>query len=257
MRKPRGRSMLNRHTPSAPLAARGSLLPQQDVFAPLRGHVQLDGKTVLHAPPAKRRDVVGRRLADGAARKQRNTRLRAATALAAAWGRDRCADQSTMTRRRDAFTPLAVAQLRTAVEPSYRRAGPALPQPCAHARLVLDIDLPGRPAGRRAAASTKGACRGEKPAVGATAPGSAPRPPRHVWWRWSLPATRPVRPVCVPPPPPRSGGWAGRQPSGGAPCAGAMGGVARRPTSTGPSGLGPRCGPKGRAANGRTPPPGP
>jgi hypothetical protein len=54
-------------------------------------------------------------LADCASLKQINTRLRPATALAAAWGRERFADQSTITRVLDAFTPLTVAQLRTAL----------------------------------------------------------------------------------------------------------------------------------------------
>ena len=208
MSKPRGLSAMNRHTPYAPLAAPGSLLQQQDVFAPLREPVQLDGKTVLHAPPEKRLDVVVSRLADCTSLKQIHTRLRAETALAAAWGRDRCADQSTMTRRREALTPLAVAQLRTAVEQIHRPEGQALHHPFAHDLLFLDIDLTGLPAGRRAAASTKGDCRGEKTAVGANSPGSAPRTTMNVWCRWSLPATRPVRPVCVPPSRPRSGCWA-------------------------------------------------
>jgi hypothetical protein len=54
MRTRLGRSAMNRHTPYAPLAALGSLLPQQDFFAPLREHVQLDCKTVFHAPHEKR-----------------------------------------------------------------------------------------------------------------------------------------------------------------------------------------------------------
>jgi hypothetical protein len=43
-------------------------------------------------------DVVVSMLADGASLKQINTPLRPETALAAAWGRARFADQSTMTR---------------------------------------------------------------------------------------------------------------------------------------------------------------
>jgi hypothetical protein len=45
---------------------------------------------------------------------QINTRLRPDTALAAAWGRDRFAAQSTMTRVLDALRPRPAAQLRPA-----------------------------------------------------------------------------------------------------------------------------------------------
>jgi hypothetical protein len=140
-------------------------LPQADCFAPLREHVQLGGKTILHEPHQQLLDVVVSVLADCASLKPINTRLRPATVRAAAWGRQRVVDQSTITRVLDAFTPLAVAQLRTAIERIDMREGQALRHPFAPERLFLDIDLTGRPAGRHAAASTKGSCRGEKTAV--------------------------------------------------------------------------------------------
>jgi hypothetical protein len=66
----------------APLAALGSRLQQQDFFAPLREHVQLDCKAVFHAPHEKLLDVIVSMLADRASLKQINTRLRPDTALA-------------------------------------------------------------------------------------------------------------------------------------------------------------------------------
>jgi hypothetical protein len=110
-----GLSAMKRHTSYAPLAALGYVLHKSDFFAPLREHVQLGGKTILHAPHQKLLDVVSV-LADGTSLQQINTRRRPHTALAAAWGRERCADQSTITRGLDSFTPLEVAQLRTAIE---------------------------------------------------------------------------------------------------------------------------------------------
>jgi hypothetical protein len=76
----------------------GYVLHQADFFAPLREHVQLGGKAILHEPHQKLLDVVVSVLADCASIKQINTRLRPDTALAAAWGRDTFADQSTITR---------------------------------------------------------------------------------------------------------------------------------------------------------------
>jgi hypothetical protein len=208
MSKRLGLAAMKRHTLYAPLAALGYALHHADFFAPLREHVQLGGKTIIHEPYQKLLDVVVSVLADCASIKQINTCLRPDTALAAAWGRDTFADQSTITRMLDAFTPVSVAQLRTALEQIYRREGRALHHPFDQELLFLDIDLTGLPAGRRAEASTKGYFSGEKTAGGANSPGSAPRSTMKVWCRWSIPAISPVRPVCAPRSPRQSRYWA-------------------------------------------------
>jgi hypothetical protein len=146
-------------------------LQQQDFFAPLGEHVQLGGKTIDHEPHQKLLDVVVSMLADCSSLKQIHTRLRPDTTLAAAWGRDVFADQSTISRPRDAFTPVTVAQLRTAVERISVREGRALHHPFAQKLLFLDIDLTGLPAGRHAEASTKGSCSGKKTVAGVSSPG--------------------------------------------------------------------------------------
>ena len=208
MRKRLGLAAMTSNTPYAPLAALGSFLQQQDFFAPLREHVQLDCKTVVYAPHEKVLDIVVSMLADCASLKQINTRLRPDTVLAAAWGRDGFADQSTISRALDTFTPRAVDQRRTAVEQIYRREGQALHHPFEHELLFLGIELTGLPAGRRAEASTKGYFSGEKTAVGANSPGSAPRSTMKVWCRSSIPATRAVKPAYAPRLPRWSGCWA-------------------------------------------------
>jgi hypothetical protein len=199
-----GLSAMTRHTSYAPLAALGYVLHQAAFFAPLREHVQLGGKTILHEPYQQLLDVVVSVLADGASLKPINTRLRPETALAAAWGRERCADQSTITRVLDAFTPPAVAPLRTASARIYLREGQALHHPVAQERLFLDIDLTGLPARRRAEASTQGCCSGEKTVMDANWPASGPRNTMKVWCPASTLATRRARPVYTPPWPPWS-----------------------------------------------------
>ena len=109
MMKRLGLSAMKSNTQHAPLAALGSFLQHQDFFAPLREHVQLDCKTVVHTPHETWLDVVVSLLAECPSRTSIHTRLRPDTALAAAWGRERVADQSTLTRVLDAFTPAAVA----------------------------------------------------------------------------------------------------------------------------------------------------
>ena len=81
------------------------------------------------------------------------------------------ADQSTISRTLDAFTPVTVAQLRTAVEQIYMREGRALHHPFDQELLFLDIDLIGLPAGRHAEASTKGYFSGKKTVAGVSSPG--------------------------------------------------------------------------------------
>jgi hypothetical protein len=208
MRKRLGLSAMKRHTQHAPLAALGYFLQPRDFCAPLREHVQLGGKTVLHKPHEKLLDVVVSILADCASLKPITTRLRPDTALAAAWGRERFADPATITPVRDAFTPVSVAPLRTAVERLDVREGRALHHPVAQERLVLDLALTGLPAGRRAEASTKGYFSGDKTAGGVNAPGSAPRSPMRAWCPCSIPATRPVRLAGAPPWLRWSGCWA-------------------------------------------------
>ena len=198
MTKRLGLSAMQRTTQYAPLAALGYVLHHRDFFAPLREHVKLGGKTVSHTPHQKLLDVVVSILADCTSLKQINTRLRPDTALAAAWGREEFADQATISRVLDAFTPLTVTQLRTAIEQLYVREGRALHHPFAQELLFLDIDLTGLPAGRHAEASTKGYFSGKKTAEGASSPGSAPRSTMKAWCPWSTLAISPARPVYAP-----------------------------------------------------------
>src|SRR5262249_5185838 len=99
---------------------------------------------------------------------QLNTRLRPDMALAAAWGRARFADPSTITRVLDALTPPAVAQLRTAVEQLYRREGLALHHVPAKPRQHVVI----RP---RRGSILRGAARQRAPADGEAWGAQAPR----------------------------------------------------------------------------------
>src|SRR2546429_5109878 len=169
-----GLSAMQRSTQYAPLAALGAFLQPRDFFAPLWEHVQLGGKTIYHEPHQKLLDVGVSMLADCSSLKQIHTRLRPDTALAAAWGRDVFADQSTISRTLDAFTPLNVTQLRTAVEHIYVREGRALHHPFDQELLFLDIDLTGLPAGPPPEGGPHGSFPGEKTPRAPSPPGGGP-----------------------------------------------------------------------------------
>jgi hypothetical protein len=224
----------------------GHILDRHDVFAPVREHVQLGGQTLPHEPHQTWLAVVVSVRADGASLTQINTRLRPDTALAAAWGREGCADQSAMTRVLDAFTPLPVAPLRTASARLDRRAGPAWRPPVAQELWRVDIDLTGLPAGRRAEARTKSSCRGKTPPGAPTVLRQGPARPckRGVPGR----SRHPDEPGLLTPHRGRHGAGAG--PDAGtaaADCAAAR----RRLWPRGPPQLGPRA--RGPSAGSRVP----
>lgn len=100
-------------------------MPQDTNFAPLgvvcycltRTHFlaqvftdfALPIKEVDHPPVAKLMDVLTSILAGCRAISQVNTRIRPDLALARAWGRERFAEQSTLARTLDAFSPDHIA----------------------------------------------------------------------------------------------------------------------------------------------------
>jgi hypothetical protein len=84
--------------------------------------------------------------------------------LQKAFGRERVADQSTIQRTLNAFSPQTVAQLREAVEAIYRRSSSIFSHDFRREMLLLEVDLTGLPRARRG--STKGYFSGERTATG-------------------------------------------------------------------------------------------
>ena len=147
-------TMMPQDTPFAPLGVLGYCLMHTNFLAPAFALVRLPLKTVAHTPTDKLLDVLVSILAGCRAVQQINTRLRPDLALAHAWGRQRFADQSTVARMLDAFTPAHVAQLRQGSEQLFRRESRTLQHDFEHDWLWLDIDLTPLPASKHAQAST-------------------------------------------------------------------------------------------------------
>jgi hypothetical protein len=140
----------------APLGVLGYCLTRTQFLAPIWAELKLPLKTVDHSPEAKLLDLVVSILAGCRAIDQVNTRLRPDVALARAWGRERFADQSTLTRTLDAFRAAEVAQLRQGSEVWFRRESRVLRHDFDHDWLWLDIDLTPLPISKHAEDSTKG-----------------------------------------------------------------------------------------------------
>jgi hypothetical protein len=95
-----------------------------------------------------------------------NVRVRPDAPLQRAFGRDRCADQSTIQRTLQAFSEENVAQLREAVEAIGRRYSATFSHDFERQMLVVEVDLTGLRASKRAEGSTKGYFSGERNATG-------------------------------------------------------------------------------------------
>ncbi|MCP4935334.1 MAG: hypothetical protein GY927_14320 [bacterium] len=119
-------------------------------------------KTYDHTPTAKLQDMLVSILAGNNAVSQINTRLRPDVALAAAWDRKQFAEQSNIAKLLDRLTPPHLEQLRQGSQCLFRRYGQTIYHDYRTHWLLLDLDLTGLQASRRAEGSCKGYCSGKR-----------------------------------------------------------------------------------------------
>jgi hypothetical protein len=143
-------------TSFAPLGVLGYCLTRTQFLDPIWAKLRLPLKTVDHAPQQKLLDLLVSLLTGCRAVNQVNTRLRPDVALALAWGRERFAEQSNLSRTLDAFTAEQVTQLREGGEAWWRRESRTLRHSFSQDWLWLDIDLTPLPISKHAEGSTKG-----------------------------------------------------------------------------------------------------
>ena len=141
---------------AASLAGIGLYLNHVAVFEPVRHWVKINQKTVKDAPSEKLYDSLITLLAGGHGIVEVNTRLRSDPALQAAFGRQRCAEQSVIQETLNACTAENVAQMQQAMQSIYRRHSQGYRHDYAAAWQILDVDLTGLPCGPKAAFATKG-----------------------------------------------------------------------------------------------------
>lgn len=183
-------SLLNTQhsTQYAPLVVLGYYIREQDLFSPLLSRLAFPDGLHTQAPVMALLDVWVSILAGCRSVSQINTRLRPDRILAGAWGRCCFFEQSTIARILDACQSEQVQQLQSGVEQIYRWMGQAPQQIQAQASSLLDIDLTGMPASRKAQGSTKGYFGREKGGVGASCAGSVPRRMTKWWLPGCIPA---------------------------------------------------------------------
>lgn len=144
------------YSPHASLSLISRYLNSLNIWSHLRQHVAIPQKRVIHHPHDKLLDVWLVMLAGGRGVVEANTRLRPDRALQLAFGRDGCAEQSSLSRTLSACTAETVTQLRACLTHTLRQHSQACAHDYARAWQVLDVDLTGLTAGATAEGATKG-----------------------------------------------------------------------------------------------------
>jgi hypothetical protein len=149
-------SIHSQFSPHASLAALVAHLQARGIFDELCTSVQIAQKTVKDSPQDKLLDILLTLLCGAQSLVQLTTLLRADPALQRAAGRTRCAEQSVAQQTLDAATAQHVEQMQQVLTTLLRRHSQGAHHAFRADWLVLDVDLTGMPAGKRAEQSVKG-----------------------------------------------------------------------------------------------------
>lgn len=152
-------------TAHGPLCVLGHHLLREGVLEPLSG-VRIAQKTVIHSPQEKLIDALVGILSGCKALYEIDCRVRPDLPLRRAFGRERSADQSAVSKTLNAFTEETVGQLRGAVESIQRGLCAVSSHDFEGEMLVLEVDLTGLRASGKAEGSTKGYFSGSRNATG-------------------------------------------------------------------------------------------
>ncbi len=140
----------------ATLAAIGIRAAQMGLFDPITQRVKIAQKVVKYTPIQKLQDAFLNMLAGGQGLVEINKRIRSDPGLQRAFGRAACAEQSVVQDTFDACVAENVQQMCEAVEVIYRQYSRGYRHNYRREWQLLDVDLTGRPCGKKAECATKG-----------------------------------------------------------------------------------------------------
>lgn len=152
----------NKFSARASLAAIGVRMRQLGIWQVIEQHVQIHQKVIKHTPLNKLLDAFINILAGGQGLVEVNTRVRPDDGIQHAFGRDDCADQSTISETLNHCTDETVEQLRAALQTIYQTHSQGYQHDYTGGYQVLDVDMTGMPAGRQGEGVTKGYFAGQK-----------------------------------------------------------------------------------------------
>ena len=140
----------------ATLAALGVKVSEQKLFKPITEKVKIAQKTVKYTPTEKLMDAEIAILSGAHGLVEINKRVRADRGLQAAFGRDGCAEQSVVQDTLDACSQENVSQMQAALDQIYRQHSQGYGHNYQKDWQLLDVDMTGRPCGKKAAFASKG-----------------------------------------------------------------------------------------------------
>jgi hypothetical protein len=143
-------------TAHATLAAIGVKIRRLKLFEPIRHGVQIAQKTVRYTPAEKLLDGLIAILAGAHGLVEINKRVRPDTGLQRAFGRAGCAEQSVVQDTLDACVAENVIQMQQALDTIYRQHSRGYRHNYRQGWQLLEVDMSGRPCGRKAAFASKG-----------------------------------------------------------------------------------------------------
>jgi len=143
------------------LVAVGVLMRQLGIWPVVEKWVHIP-KTLKHAPLEKLLDAFISILSGGQGICEVNTRVRPDRALQRAFGRERCADQSQVSRTLSRCVEENVAQMRQANKMTYQTHSQGYCHNYDQQWQVLDVDTTGMPAGAQGEQVTKGYFSGRR-----------------------------------------------------------------------------------------------
>jgi hypothetical protein len=155
-----------KQTQYTPLAVVGYCLTRSQFLQPVWAGLDWDMQTRRHAPVEKLQDVLVSMLAGNTAISEINTTIRPDRPLATAWHRKQFAEQSTVARLLNRLTDAQIHQLRHGTQALFRRHSQVWQHAYPRQLLLVDIDLTGLRASRRAEGSQKGYISGQRNVYG-------------------------------------------------------------------------------------------
>jgi hypothetical protein len=138
------------------LAVLGTQMRKLKVFEPIVQEVKIAQKIVKYHPNEKLLDAFIALLAGAQGMVEVNKCVRADPGLQRAFGRTGCAEQSVVQDTLDACTAENVNQMHQAMERIFRRHSQSYRHDYQLAWQVLDVDMTGRPCGKKAKFASKG-----------------------------------------------------------------------------------------------------
>jgi hypothetical protein len=129
---------------------------QMKIWQAIEQKVQIRQKVIKHRPLDKLLEASVNILAGGRGLVEVNTCIEPDDGLQKAFGRQACADQSTISDTLGVCTQETVGQMREALQAVYRAHSHGYRHPSERCYQVLDVDMSGMPAGSQGEGVTKG-----------------------------------------------------------------------------------------------------